>query len=58
LLVRADVVDLQDIGAKSGKYYSINVPLREGIDDLSYEHIFKPVRTTALAETVSSLTSV
>lgn len=36
--------DLKDIGAKAGKYYSVNVPLREGIDDFSYELIFKPVR--------------
>jgi acetoin utilization deacetylase AcuC-like enzyme len=27
----------------SGKYYSVNVPLQEGIDDASYETVFKPV---------------
>ena len=26
-----------------GKYYSVNVPLQEGIDDASYEGVFKPV---------------
>jgi hypothetical protein len=26
-----------------GKYYSVNVPLQEGIDDASYETVFKPV---------------
>lgn len=35
--------DVKDIGAKSGKYYSVNFPLLEGIDDASYESIFKPV---------------
>jgi len=35
--------DIRDIGAKSGKYYSVNVPLQEGIDDASYETVFKPV---------------
>ena len=26
-----------------GKYYAVNVPLRDGIDDQSYELLFKPV---------------
>lgn len=34
---------IKDIGARDGKYYSVNVPLEEGIDDASYEHIFRPV---------------
>ena len=33
----------QDIGAQKGKYYSVNFPLRDGIDDESYENIFKPI---------------
>lgn len=33
----------QDIGAGKGKYYAVNYPLRDGIDDESYEAIFKPV---------------
>lgn len=36
----------QDIGAGKGKYYAVNFPLRDGIDDESYEQIFKPVSTT------------
>lgn len=32
-----------DIGARAGKYYTVNVPLQEGIDDRSYETVFKPV---------------
>jgi len=35
--------DIRDVGVKSGKYYSVNVPLQEGIDDVSYETVFKPV---------------
>ena len=35
--------NISDVGVKSGKYYSVNVPLQEGIDDLSYEAVFKPV---------------
>ena len=34
---------LTDTGIGLGKYYSINVPLNSGIDDESYEYIFKPV---------------
>lgn len=35
--------DMYEIGADLGKYYSVNVPLREGIDDQMYFQIFKPV---------------
>ncbi|EEY65409.1 histone deacetylase, putative [Phytophthora infestans T30-4] len=35
--------DVKDIGAKSGKYYAVNFPLHSGMDDDSYESIFKPV---------------
>ena len=34
---------LKDIGAGRGKYYAVNFPLRDGIDDDAYETIFKPV---------------
>nr|APW77291.1 Hdac2 [Hydractinia echinata] len=34
--------DLRDIGAGKGKYYAVNFPLRDGIDDDAYERIFKP----------------
>ena len=33
----------QDVGAEKGKYYAVNFPLRDGVDDESYEMIFKPV---------------
>lgn len=40
--------DLRDIGAGKGKYYAVNFPLRDGIDDDSYETIFKPVMTKVM----------
>ncbi|KAI9801933.1 MAG: histone deacetylase [Piccolia ochrophora] len=35
--------ELRDIGVGSGKYYAVNFPLRDGIDDRSYKGIFEPV---------------
>uniref|UniRef100_A0A834R1Z1 histone deacetylase n=1 Tax=Sarcoptes scabiei TaxID=52283 RepID=A0A834R1Z1_SARSC len=35
--------DLRDIGAGKGKYYAVNFPLRDGIDDEAYEGIFRPL---------------
>ena len=35
--------DVKDVGANIGKYYSVNFPLKDGMDDSSYEGIFKPV---------------
>ncbi|CAF2492751.1 unnamed protein product [Rotaria sp. Silwood2] len=40
--------DLRDIGAGRGKYYAVNFPLRDGIDDDTYETIFKPVMTKVM----------
>ncbi|VUZ55658.1 unnamed protein product [Hymenolepis diminuta] len=37
--------DMYEVGAESGKYYSVNVPLKEGIDDDMYFSIFKSVIT-------------
>ena len=34
---------LSDIGIGRGKHYSVNVPLKDGMDDESYEMIFKPI---------------
>ncbi|CAF2751601.1 unnamed protein product [Rotaria sp. Silwood2] len=40
---------MYEIGAETGRYYSINVPLREGItDDDYYELVFKPVISTVM----------
>ena len=35
--------NIKDVGEKAGKYFSVNCPLKEGMDDASYERIFKPV---------------
>eukprot|EP00180_Rhodochaete_pulchella_P003037 Plantae.Rhodophyta-Rhodochaete_pulchella.ctg4926.p1 GENE.Plantae.Rhodophyta-Rhodochaete_pulchella.ctg4926~~Plantae.Rhodophyta-Rhodochaete_pulchella.ctg4926.p1 ORF type:complete len:421 (+),score=63.46 Plantae.Rhodophyta-Rhodochaete_pulchella.ctg4926:152-1414(+) len=35
--------DVWDKGAGQGEYYSVNIPLRDGIDDSSYEQLFVPV---------------
>ncbi len=35
--------DIRDVGVKNGKYYSVNVPLQEGIGDQNYHTVFKPV---------------
>ncbi|KAA6421042.1 MAG: histone deacetylase 1 [Trebouxia sp. A1-2] len=35
--------DLDSIGKRDGKYYAMNVPLKDGIDDQSYAALFKPV---------------
>uniref|UniRef100_A0A7N0VAW2 histone deacetylase n=1 Tax=Kalanchoe fedtschenkoi TaxID=63787 RepID=A0A7N0VAW2_KALFE len=35
--------DIRDIGHEQGKYYSVNVPLEDGIDDDSYLFVFKPI---------------
>uniref|UniRef100_A0A8C9S5S5 Histone deacetylase 2 n=1 Tax=Scleropages formosus TaxID=113540 RepID=A0A8C9S5S5_SCLFO len=47
--------DLRDIGAGKGKYYAVNFPLRDGIDDESYEQIFKPVSIHAVMWPFSAL---
>lgn len=35
--------DMFELGADNGRYYSINVPFKEGMDDGSYSQVFKPV---------------
>lgn len=40
--------DLRDIGAGKGKYYAVNIPLRDGMDDESYESIFVPIMTKVM----------
>ena len=34
---------LNDIGIGKGKYFSVNVPLNDGMDDSSYKSIFEPI---------------
>ncbi|OEL19738.1 Histone deacetylase 9 [Dichanthelium oligosanthes] len=35
--------DIKDIGEREGKYYSINIPLKDGIDDSSFTRLFKTI---------------
>ncbi|KAE8693025.1 Histone deacetylase 1 [Hibiscus syriacus] len=35
--------DVKDIGEREGKFYAINVPLKDGIDDTSYTRLFKSI---------------
>ena len=35
--------DWTEVGAKQGKYYSVNVPFKNGITDEAYLYVFKPV---------------
>ncbi|XP_002963181.2 histone deacetylase 19 [Selaginella moellendorffii] len=40
--------DVRDMGHAKGKYYSLNVPLNDGIDDESYHSLFKPIITKVM----------
>merc|ERR1719435_177685 len=35
--------DMYEAGAENGRGYSINIPLKEGMDDFNYSSIFKPI---------------
>eukprot|EP01018_Ginkgo_biloba_P034375 Gb_07358 [translate_table: standard] len=35
--------DIRDIGCGKGKYYAVNVPLDDGIDDDSFQSLFRPI---------------
>ncbi|GMN56285.1 hypothetical protein TIFTF001_025405 [Ficus carica] len=35
--------DVKEIGEREGKFYAINVPLKDGIDDASFTRLFKTV---------------
>mmetsp|Transcript_25494 Transcript_25494/g.83940 ORF Transcript_25494/g.83940 Transcript_25494/m.83940 type:complete len:430 (-) Transcript_25494:607-1896(-) len=35
--------NIKDIGLKRGKYYSVNVPLHDGLDDNSFRALFRPI---------------
>jgi histone deacetylase 1/2 len=34
---------LQDVGEREGKFYAINVPLKDGIDDASFTRMFRVI---------------
>jgi len=35
--------DIKDVGSGEGRNYALNFPLKDGIDDVNYEQIFKPL---------------
>ncbi|KAG0493024.1 hypothetical protein HPP92_006422 [Vanilla planifolia] len=35
--------DVKEVGEREGKYYAINVPLKDGIDDASFSRLFKTI---------------
>ncbi|KAI9195008.1 hypothetical protein LWI28_010780 [Acer negundo] len=35
--------DVKEIGEREGKFYAINVPLKDGIDDTSFNRLFKTI---------------
>lgn len=35
--------DMFELGVENGRFYSLNVPLRDGIDDPGYANLFKPI---------------
>jgi len=41
--------DLKDVGAGRGRHYAVNFPLRDGIDDETYERIFVPIMEKIMA---------
>ena len=41
--------NFDDIGFGPGRYHSVNFPLAEGIDDLTYQRIFRPLIDAILA---------
>lgn len=40
--------DIDEVGIERGRYYSVNVPLRTGIDDAGYAYVFEPIVTAAI----------
>eukprot|EP00770_Monocercomonoides_exilis_P007042 MONOS_7005.1-p1 / transcript=MONOS_7005.1 / gene=MONOS_7005 / organism=Monocercomonoides_exilis_PA203 / gene_product=histone deacetylase Rpd3 / transcript_product=histone deacetylase Rpd3 / location=Mono_scaffold00230:74257-77358(-) / protein_length=846 / sequence_SO=supercontig / SO=protein_coding / is_pseudo=false len=39
---------IKDIGAGRGKYYAVNFPLKDGIDDHTFQFIFQPIIAKAM----------
>ena len=33
--------NISDVGKGKGRYYSLNIPLKEGMDDAGYSYIFE-----------------
>lgn len=42
-MVLINIFVTKEIGEREGKFYAINVPLKDGIDDTSFTRLFKTV---------------
>lgn len=40
--------DLQDVGEKQGKFYSLNVPIKLGATDGTFHSLFKPIMSKVM----------
>lgn len=40
--------DMYEYGEESGKYYSVNVPIKDGINDQAYQQLFKPIMKSVM----------
>ena len=47
--------DMYEFGVGNGRYYSLNVPLKDGIDDPTYISLFKPVVEAVINKYVPSV---
>ncbi|KAL4370921.1 hypothetical protein AHAS_Ahas06G0114100 [Arachis hypogaea] len=42
-MIGTDITVMKEIGEKEGKYYAIDVPFKDGIDDPSFSRLFKTI---------------
>lgn len=47
--------DMYEYGIGSGRYYSLNIPLKDGIDDTTYIALFKPVMEAVISKYMPSV---
>jgi len=47
--------DFNEIGRGRGKFYSLNVPLRDGIDDNQYRELFEPVMEAVIQKFIPNV---
>ncbi|XP_002162003.2 histone deacetylase 3 isoform X1 [Hydra vulgaris] len=46
--------EMYEVGEDDGRYYSLNIPLKDGIDDQSYISLFKPIIQAVIEKYVPS----
>ena len=46
--------EMYEVGEEDGRYYSLNIPLKDGIDDQSYTSLFKPIIQAVIEKFVPS----